>query len=504
MRGKKTIINTIFSLLEDFVAIICSFILPKLILSYFGSEYNGITTSITQFLACAVLLRSGIGGATKAALYKPLANNDKQGIDSIIKATNIFMKRIGIILGFSILIFAAIYPFVCNTSFSWIFTFSLFIIIGISTFAESFFGITYLILLQADQKLYISSIFRIIGYIVNVLLASVLILSNQSIHIVKLGSAIAFCIHPIALNLYVKKKYDINTKVEPNNEAIKQRWDAFWHQIAVFVNNNTDVMVLTIFTNMFEVSVYSVYQLVVSGIKRFMVAFTQGIDAAFGNMIAKGEKKQLNENLSVIELIVYSVATFTVTVAIIVILQFVSVYTEGITDTNYLRPLFAYVLLGAQFFAAIRLPYQFVVQAAGHFKQTKKYAVIEAIINIGISIVLVIKFGLIGVSIGTFVAVLYKTITFSNYMSDNLVHRSKIITFKRCIISICEFLLVIVVMKVINLPVKLNYISWIINSLCTAGVTCIVICIGIVLFYRNEFNNLRQKIKNLKRNKIIL
>ena len=83
MRSKKTIINTIFSLICDFVAIICSFILPKLILSRFGSAYNGLTTSISQFLTCAVLLRSGIGGATKAALYKPLAENNKKEIDSM-------------------------------------------------------------------------------------------------------------------------------------------------------------------------------------------------------------------------------------------------------------------------------------------------------------------------------------------------------------------------------------------------------------------------------------
>ncbi|MBR2857886.1 sugar isomerase, partial [bacterium] len=303
MRSKKAIKNTIFSLLEDFVAIVCSFILPKLILSHFGSAYNGLTTSITQFLACAVLLRSGIGGATKAALYKPLANKKEDEINAILRATDIFMKKIGIILGISIVVFASIYPFITNTNFSWLFTFSLFVIIGISTFAESFFGITYLILLQADQKLYVSSIFKIVGYIVNVALASLLILSDQSIHIVKLGSAIAFCIHPIALNLYVRKKYNINNNVEPNNKAINQRWDAFWHQIAVFVNNNTDVMVLTVFTNMLEVSVYSVYALIVSGLKRFIIAFTQGVDAAFGNMIAKGEKKQLNENIAIIELI---------------------------------------------------------------------------------------------------------------------------------------------------------------------------------------------------------
>lgn len=391
MRGKKTIINTIFSLSEELVAIICSFILPKLILSRFGSAYNGLTTSISQFLTCAILLRSGIGGATKAALYKPLANNDKSEVDSIIKATDNFMKKIAMILAILIVIFAAIYPVFVKNEFTWLFTFSLFIIIGISTFAESFFGITYLILLQADQKLYISSIVKIICYIINVLLAMILILSGQNIHVVKFGSTIAFTLYPIVLSIYVKKKYKINRNVKPNNKAIEQRWDAFWHQVATFANNNTDIMVLTIFSNMLEVSVYSIYNLVIHGLKRFVTAFTNGIDAAFGNMIAKEEKKVLNENLNVIEFVIYNLATLLYSCAIILVLQFVQVYTKGITDVNYSRPMFAYILLAAQFFYAIRLPYQFVVQAAGHFKETKKYAIVEAILNIVISIILVIR-----------------------------------------------------------------------------------------------------------------
>ena len=197
MRTKKLVLNTTFSLLEEVVAIICAFILPRLILSYFGSKYNGLITSITQFLTCAVLLRSGIGGATRAALYKPLATNDKNKINSIVKATDLFMKKIGLIILVLMLVFSSIYAFFVIKEFEWFFTFTLFLIIGLSTFAESFFGITYLIILQADQALWISSITKSLCYILNVIIASILIISGFGIHIVKFGSAFAFCLYPI-------------------------------------------------------------------------------------------------------------------------------------------------------------------------------------------------------------------------------------------------------------------------------------------------------------------
>ena len=497
MRGKKAILNTIMNLSEEFVAIICSLIIPRLILNSFGSAYNGLVSSITQFLSCAVILRSGIGAATKTALYRPLNEKDEDSINSIIKATDIHMKKIGLILLFAILSFAVIYPIFVKSEFEWFFTFSLFCIIGISTFSESFFGITYMILLQADQKLYVSSIIKIFCNILNVILTVILILSGFSIHFVKLASALAFTLYPVIISIYVHKKYNINSKVKPNNEAIKQRWDAFWHQLSTFVNNNTDVMILTVFTNMLEVSVYSVYSMIINALKRFITSFTGGLDAAFGNMIAKNELKTVNENLTVIEFIIYNLATILFSCATCLILQFVEIYTNGVTDVNYMRPFFAYILLFAQLFYAIRLPYQIIIQAAGHFHQTKKYAIIEAILNIVISIILVIKYGLIGVAIGTLIALLYKTITFSNYASKKIINRSIFTTYKKCFIATIEYFSIVITVKLINLPIQLNYINWIFNAIITIILSLIIVTIGILLFYRKDFSVLKYKLKRM-------
>lgn len=495
MRTKKIILNTIFSLIEEIVVIISTFIIPRLILSYFGSKYNGLITSITQFLSCAVILRSGIGGATRAALYKPLSENNKDEFDSIVKATDIFMKKIGGILLIIIIIFSTVYPFFVKNEFDWFFTFSLFLIIGINSFAESFFGITYLIILQADQKLWVASAIKSICNILNIVITSLLIINGFGIHIVKFASTIVFVISPIALNIYVTKKYKINKKAKPNNIALSQRWDAFWHQISTLVNNNTDVMVLTIFSNVYIVSVYSVYSLVINGLNRFVVAFTNGIEGSFGDMIAKKENKKLERNISIIELITQGISTIIYSSAIVLVLQFVSIYTKGITDVNYLQPKFSYVLLLAQFFYAIRLPYQFVIQAAGHFKQTKKYAAIEVIINIVLSVLMVIKFGIIGVAIGTLVAAIYKTISYSNYMSKNLIRRKISLTYVKSCVSLIEMFIIILAIKLINLPTNISYANWIINGIITIIIATSIVSIFSIILYRKDVKYLIEHFK---------
>lgn len=497
MRGKKTVINTIMSLIQELVSIACSLILPRLILSYYGSKYNGLINSITQFLSCAILLRSGIGGATRAALYKPLAENDKEKINSILKATDVFMKKIAIILLVTIFLGACVYPFFVSNEFNWNYTFLLFMIIGLSTFAESFFGITYLILLQADQKLWLACMIKSICYILNVVISSALIINGFSIIIVKLVSTLIFILYPIIQSWYVKKIYNVNTNVKPNNHAVSQRWDAFWHQVATFVTYNTDMMILTIFSNMLEVSVYSVYNLINNGLRSFILSFSNGLESAFGNMIARNEETALKENFSIMEFVVNSVATICYTSALVLIFPFVSIYTKNVTDVEYIRPLFAILILIAQYLNSIRIPYQLLVQASGHYRQTKPGAIFEVILNILISVVLVFYWGLIGVAIGTLISTAIRTIELSIYVSKIIIKRNKYIMFYNCLISFIEGVFSLYIINCLNFNNPNTYFGWIIESIIIVAITTIIVAIGGIIIYKKQFKILFKKIKNI-------
>ncbi len=261
----------------------------------------------------------------------------------------------------------------------------------------------------------------------------------------------------------------------------------------MFVMTNTDIIILTTFSSMANLSVYSVYALIINGIRKGIKAFTNALEAPFGNMIAKNEKKALYENLSIIELIMYSMSTIIYTVAIIIILQFVSVYTKGISDANYLVPLFAYILLVAQFFDSIRNPYQLVVQAAGHYKQTKVGSIIEPIINITLSTVFVLKYGLVGVAIGTLVATVFRTIQYSFYMCKNIVKRNQLITIFKIFVSIVESLTIILVINILKLDFTSNFMQLIINFIIVLIISCFVVLLSNYFIFRKDYKNTIKK-----------
>ena len=239
---------------------------------------------------------------------------------------------------------------------------------------------------------------------------------------------------------------------------------------------------LTLFSNLSEVSVYTVYLLVVNGLKKIIQSFNNGIDASFGDMIAKNETKQLNKKFRTYELFFHTIVSIIFICAIVMITPFVDVYTNGVTDADYTRPIFGVLIALAEFVWAVRLPYSSTVLAAGHFKQTKKGAWAEALINITLSIILVFHFGIIGVAVGTLVAMFVRTIEFMHHNSKYILKRSPLISFSWIPVIAIEACLVVAICNIVPMVVVDSYASWVVDAMIVFLVAvCVVVPINLVL-----------------------
>ena len=76
------------------ITLLSGFIVPKLILDQFGSDINGLVTSITQFLSYISLIEGGVGSVILANLYKPLAEGDMDKVSAVIVTANNFFKKL--------------------------------------------------------------------------------------------------------------------------------------------------------------------------------------------------------------------------------------------------------------------------------------------------------------------------------------------------------------------------------------------------------------------------
>lgn len=485
MKKKRLFWNTIIPVVQQAVTIVCGFIVPRLLLSNFGSEVNGLVASITQFLSVIAFMEMGIGAVVQTTLYKPLAENDFTQISKIVHSADRFFRKIAIALIVYTVLLIGFFPLIVETSFDPFYTGTLIFVISISSFAQYYFGITNQLLLNSDQKIYIPQLVTILAVITNTIICAILIRSGATIQIVKLSTSFIYLMRPFVLWLYVKKKYKIDRKIELDGEPIKQKWNGVAQHIAAIILDGTDNIVLTLFSTLSNVSIYSVYHLVIAGVKQLVLASTGGIQALLGELWAKQEEKKLEELFGWVEWGTHSVTVLIFGCTGVLILPFVAVYTRGITDANYIVPVFSVLLVCAHAFHCLRLPYNLMVLAAGHYRETQNSAIIQAAMNIVISIIAVWRWGLVGVAIGTLAAMIYRTVYLAKYLSDYIIKWPFVFFIKQLAVDTVIVLCAVTATSWFRIG-GLNYMAWFFLAIKTVIVwTAVAVTINLI-FYRDR------------------
>lgn len=494
-RGKKLALNTITSLLLQLTSLISGFIVPRLIIGSFGSNANGLINSISQFLGVITLLDLGVGAVVQSSLYKPLAENDKETISKIYVSANRFFKRLAMMLLGYVLILLVIYPTFINKEFNFRYTATLIGAICISSFAQYYFGIVNSLILNAHQKGYIQYTAQILTIILNTIACAVLIKIGCSIQIVKLVASLIFLIRPLFLTLYVRNHYDIDRSISYDEEPIKQKWNGMAQHFAAYVLGGTDNIVLTLFSTLANVSIYSVYNIVILGVKNAFLSMTNGFQSLIGEMLAKKETEKLNSFFGYVEWILHTGTTLVFGCTGILLVSFVRVYTNGIDDANYIQPLFAVLITIANAGHCLRLPYNILILAAGHYKQTQSNYIIAMITNIVISIATVKIWGLIGVSIGTLIAMAYQTTWMAWYDSKNIINWPFKNFIKQCVVDMITVLLATIITCKIPL-LSVSYSAWFVQGIIVFLCWLCVCAIVNLIFYNDKMKHLIIRVKN--------
>ncbi len=495
-----TLWNASTSLLLQIITILSGFIIPKLILGTFGSEVNGLISSLNQFLNYVTLLEGGISSVILANLYKPLYERNMNKISAVVKTTQKFYKKLAIIFIGYTLILALLYPIIFSVSFSYEYVFALTLILSINIFVQYNFSASWKLLLNADKKVYIVSLIQIILIILNTILFAVLIKFFPNIHFLKLVTAMVYLLQPLCYHRFVLKYYQIDKNVVEDETLLKSRWDGFGISIASFIHKNTDIALLTFFTNLKVVSIYSVYNLVTNGLRLIITSFSAGIIPTMGHLYAKDNKEELNQLFSFYEYIIFFGTFFFFTIGGMLITPFVLLYTKNVTDVNYYEPIFGILLILSEAIFCIKEPFVNIAYSAGKFKEIKKHAYIEAILNIIISIVLVNLYGLIGVAIGTLIAMSYRTIYHILYLRKNIMNRPLWKFIKKLVCFTITTVIGIFLCTFIY-PLKvLNLVNWMIAAVLYSVIFILLYGGMSPLFFKDECNYVKSfLIKILKR-----
>lgn len=495
MRTRKLVLNTISSWIYEVLVIISGLILPRMFLSFYGSEINGLVQSITQFLSIISFMQLGMGAVIQASLYKPLVDSNSEKISEVVTSANKFFKKIGIALIVYSIILMFLYPKITNNTFDFQEVVLLVFAISLNLFVQYYFGIVDIILLNADQKGYINYIGSIITLIFNTVICVILIYAGLSIQLVKIISAFILLIKPMYNRVYINKHYSLNRRIKYTGEPIKQKWNGIAQHISNVVIENTDTIVLTLFSTLSNVSIYGVYYMVINGIKTLFLSVSYGVEAVLGEFWARGNKENLYHFFESAEWLIHNLVILFFGCTGTLIVPFIMLYTKGVTDANYNQFNFAVLIVLAHSMYCIRLPYHMMIKASGQFKETQSNYFIAAIINVLISIITVKLMGLIGVAIGTFIAMLYQTVWMAVYNYKNIFKKSIKNFLKLTLIDSLIVILAVIVMNIMPLAAN-TILKWVISAFIVFIVWAVLIFVINCIFYKDKVSSLIMKVKN--------
>lgn len=409
MRMEKSIKNIKYSLISQMLTFIIQFVTRTVFVYTLGKEYLGINGLFTNILTILSLADMGIGTVLIYSMYEPLYRKDKIHLKKLI---NEYKKIYNIIALIIFVIGLSIMPFLR------------FIIKDIPDVGNIYFiyflyllntVITYLCIyktsiINADQKEYIVVFYQqLFNIISNILIIIFLIITKN--FIIYLLIKMLFSIFS---NIFLSKKADkmypeiIDTKDYILDKSEKKKiydnaYAMIFHKIGGVVVSGTDNILMSIMVSISSVGLYSNYYLIVNSIKTFSTQIFNSLTASVGNL---NVEKNMNHSYNIfnkIFLLNFLIYGFCGTCLFILLNRFISLWLGD----DYLFSVNIVFLISLMFFVdGMRITVQIFRNSMGIFKQDKYKPIIEAILNILISILLTKKIGVAGIFLGTIISML--------------------------------------------------------------------------------------------------
>ena len=384
-----------------------AFFTRKIFVQMLTQEYLGLDGTFSNILSMLSLTELGIGSAITYSLYKPLAEKD-QG--QIVALMALFRRVYWTIGGIVALFGCALTPFLPVLvrdlpdipHIDWIY---LFFVLNSSL---SYFYAYKQSLMIADQRQYITTACHfILSSLLRLAQMAFLWLSGD--YFIYLGLQIGTTmlenlIHSQITDLlypYIRRDRHVSVAPETKREIIKNTKALMLHRAGGIVVFGTDNLLISIFVGVVEVGVYSNYLMVINALGSLSYRVFYSLTASVGNLKVSSEAKHI---LSVFQRAnfagnwLYGFSTVCLTVLL-------GPFIELWLGRDYLFSRGTVCLILMNFYVTGMRQVTLIFRDACGLYQYEGYKPVwESAINLVVSAILAVPFGVTGIFAGTFIS----------------------------------------------------------------------------------------------------
>ena len=403
-RVHKSMLNAEVNLLFYFLSLFLTFFSRKIFLDNLGAEFIGLTGTLNNILGYLNLSELGISACIGYFLFKPIQTKNRKEIQDILSLLGYLYNWIGGIIFAGAFIISLFFPLIfSNAELS----------LGIIYFAfYSFLGSSLIgyfinyrqILLSADQKNYLVAIYYQSARLVKLCLQIYLAHNYKNLYVWVAVEFLFGIIGCIILNWKINKEYPW-LKVDKSQgrlllkqypEIITKTKQVFIHKIKDFVLVKSDELFIFLFVSLKMVAYYGNYMIIISKLISMFSAVTGSVGASVGNLVAEGNKERMLKVFWEYTTIQHTIAAILSFSLYALLEPFVAHWlgSEFIMDNRILILLVVYIYITNSRNSVDSFNY-----AHGMYADVWS-AWAELIINVSVTIICGLKWGIIGILLG--------------------------------------------------------------------------------------------------------
>ena len=412
---------------SNLIRIVTQFLFRSIFIRFLGIEFLGVNSAVSGILNLLSVAELGINSAITFNLYKPVAEGDIQKVNSIIKLFKkfyIFVAMAILILGLCLLPFLKYW--VADSSSINVKLYYVYILSLISTVATYFCSYRN-VLFTAYQQQYKANLINLILTVLTTIfhIISILIFKNYYAYLIAQFCSSIFS--TLTIYVYTKKTYpNVNVKnaqqldSETKKDVYNNIKGMFYHRISYSISQCADSLVISSFVGATILGIYSNYSIFTTSIISTFSLALNSLAGSIGNLVAEENTEKTYSIYKILKLLFFWGAGFC-SIALFVLLnpaiELWAVIGKWSTDHVWTFDTFTIFIIVLNFYIlASRSITGSFREAIGNFHKDRVKGVIEALINIVVSIIMVRVCGIAGVLIGTIVSCLFTSFWVDPYM----------------------------------------------------------------------------------------
>ncbi len=500
-RSRNSLLNAITALLLTLVNGLFGIVVTRFVIDKFGSDFNGLNSTANQIVNVLLILEGGFTMASNVALFAPLTKGNLPLVNGILSATRRKFRRVGLLFFGIGAVISVGYGFLANSSLPVEFISTVILMTVVPAAFNLFYATTYRVLLQTQQKEYVINIITIItvglGHITNI----ILVLNNGPMWTVRFVTMVFALLNSFLIAGYVKRKERyLDLKVAPCSNEIKGTGDVMAQRITGVIYNSAPIVFLSISPTGGTIlaSVYAVYNNIFTMLKSLLHGVIDAPRLSFGQLLTERKREDVWNVFAQYEYAAFSAVFVLLTTCCTLILPFVNLYTEGISDANYYDMVIALLMVAIAAMEMVHIPSGHLINMAGEFRISKNFQIISCVVLVVTMSVGGALWGVYGMLSAILICAVLLAVLEMGYV-HLCFFKNKLLPLLRLLLPMLLFGIVLCVLE-LQIPLQItNYFSFLLYGVVFAvgnGIVCVLI--GLI-FNRKEFTSLVRRLYQLVR-----